>query len=79
MTRIDLPTGAQPPVDVFVNGVQQREGEDYELVPGAVVFRRTLVKEGKIGTWNPEPVLSYAGIARTYNDLAEQLLAFSHS
>ena len=37
------------------------------------------VKEGKIGTWNPEPVLSYAGIARTYNDLADQLLAFSHS
>ena len=37
------------------------------------------VKAGKIGTWNPEPVLSYAGIARTYNDLADQLLSFSHS
>ncbi len=37
------------------------------------------VKAGKVGTWNPEPVLSYAGIARTYNSLADQLLAFSHS
>lgn len=34
------------------------------------------VKAGRLGTWNPEPVLSYAGIARTYSALADQLGTF---
>ena len=51
MTRIEIPRGGGPPLDVYVNGVKQTEGDDYEVEPGAVVFRRRLVKEGKVGFW----------------------------
>ena len=51
MTRIELPQGAGPPLDVYLNGVRQGEGEDYRVEPGAVVFNRELVKEGKLGFW----------------------------
>jgi hypothetical protein len=50
--RVQLPPGVQPPIEVFVNGVAQREGEDYELSGGgALLFRRELVQEGKLGFW----------------------------
>ena len=53
-----------------------REDGTVLVRPGDVVANFVYVEDG---TWNPEPVLSYAGIARTYNTLADQLLAFSHS
>jgi len=43
--RMRLPRGAQPPVVVYVNGVQQVEGEDYLVRAGEVVFSRPIVKE----------------------------------
>jgi hypothetical protein len=43
--RVRLPRGAQPPVVVYVNGVQQVEGEDYLLRAGEVLFSRQIVKE----------------------------------
>ena len=43
--RARLPQGAQPPIVVYVNGVQQAEGADYELRSGEVVFSRPIVKE----------------------------------
>ena len=43
--RVRLPRGAQPPVVVYVNGVQQREGADYETRRGQIVFSRPIVKE----------------------------------
>ncbi len=43
--RVRLPRGAQPPVVVYVNGVQQVEGEDYLVRGGEVVFSRPIVKE----------------------------------
>ena len=46
---VPLPRGAEPPYRVFVNGVPQREGVDYTLDRGALVFRRHLEKEGKLG------------------------------
>jgi hypothetical protein len=50
--RVQLPTGVRPPIEVFVNGVPQQEGEDYELSGGgALLFRRELVQEGKLGFW----------------------------
>ena len=51
MTRIRIPRGGEPPLEVYLNGVRQSEGEDYAVEPGAVVFTRTLVKEGKLGFW----------------------------
>lgn len=51
--RVDLPDAVRPPFEVFVNGVLQREGDDYELAPDhdALLFTRELAQEGKLGFW----------------------------
>jgi hypothetical protein len=43
--RARLPAGAEPPIAVYVNGIQQAEGADYELQGGEIVFHRPIVKE----------------------------------
>jgi hypothetical protein len=51
-SRVPLPRGAEPPYRVFVNGVPQREGEDYEVVGGELHFVRRLEKEKLgLGRW----------------------------
>jgi hypothetical protein len=61
--RLKLPRGAEAPYTVFINGVQQREGVDYDLRAGEIVFRRQIVKE-KVGTgrW----LAMYLGLFGTY-------------
>ncbi len=49
--RVPLPPTVRPPFEVWINAVRQTEGEDYEVVPGALLFDRELVKEGKLGFW----------------------------
>ena len=43
--RVPLPDGAEPPIRVFVNGVAQQPGQDYEVVANYLVFDRPLEKE----------------------------------
>ena len=43
--RMKMPAGAQPPFVVFINGVEQSEGADYEVRAGEIVFKREIVKE----------------------------------
>jgi hypothetical protein len=43
--RVPLPEGAEPPFEVFVNGVPQQEGSDYQLGGHELVFDRPLEKE----------------------------------
>jgi hypothetical protein len=43
--RVRLPRGAERPIQVYVNGLEQREGEDYSIQGHEVVFKRSLVKE----------------------------------
>jgi hypothetical protein len=61
--RVKLPPGAEAPYTVFVNGVEQREGADYNLHAGEIVFTRQVVKE-KVGTgrW----LAMYLGLFGTY-------------
>ena len=61
--RVRLPAGARPPFVVYVNGVEQSEGRDYEVGEGEVVFSREIVKE-KVGTgrW----LAMYLGLFGTY-------------
>jgi hypothetical protein len=61
--RIKLPAGAEAPYTVFVNGIEQREGDDYNIRAGEIVFTRQLVKE-KVGTgrW----LAMYLGLFGTY-------------
>ncbi len=43
--RVALPAGAEQPILVFVNGQQQVEGDDYDVVGNEVVFTREIIKE----------------------------------
>ena len=52
MSRVKLPRGAEPPFRVFVNGIEQTEGEDYEVAEGELHFGRSLEKERLgLGRW----------------------------
>jgi hypothetical protein len=52
MSRVRLPRGAERPYRVFVNGVEQKEGDDYEVVDGELRFSRPLEKERLgLGRW----------------------------
>jgi hypothetical protein len=61
--RVRLPAGAEAPYTVFINGIEQREGADYEVRAGEIVFNREIVKE-KVGTgrW----LAMYLGLFGTY-------------
>jgi len=61
--RIGLPPGAEAPFTVFVNGIEQREGDDYEIRGSEIVFNREILKE-KVGTgrW----LAMYLGLFGTY-------------
>ncbi len=63
--RVPLPRGAEPPYEVWVNGVPQSEGEDYEIEGRELLFSRCLTKEGKLGFWRwLSMALSVAGTYR---------------
>ena len=47
--RVRLPRGAEPPIRVYLNGVEQARGTDYDIRHGEIVFKRSIVKEGKVG------------------------------
>ena len=49
---------------MFVNGVEQREGEDYRVEDGYLVFNRSLAQEGKLGFWRWTSI--FFGIAGSY-------------
>jgi hypothetical protein len=44
-TRVRLPGDVQRPFEVYVNGVEQREGVDFVVRDGALLFERELVHE----------------------------------
>ena len=47
---VRLPDGVRPPFHVYVNGVPQELGVDYEVSGGSLVFRRSLKKD-KVSGW----------------------------
>ena len=47
--KVRLPKGVRAPYTVFVNGVRQQEGTDYEVHRGVLEFSKPLAKEGKLG------------------------------
>jgi hypothetical protein len=50
-SAVRIPSGAEPPFDVFVNGVRQEPGRDYEIERNRLIFSKHLEKEGKLGFW----------------------------
>ena len=61
---MDLPPGAAGRFEVYVNGVLQREGVDFERRGTSLVFPRSLVREGRLGFWRWLSIV--LGIAGTY-------------
>ncbi|HXA53795.1 MAG TPA: hypothetical protein VNV37_02870 [Solirubrobacteraceae bacterium] len=47
---VKLPREVRPPYEVFLNGVPQRLGDDYQVRDGALVFERELRKD-RISGW----------------------------
>jgi hypothetical protein len=62
--RVPLPAAAQEPFEVFVNGVPQRRGTDYEVRGRELVFERPLAKEGRLGALRWLSI--FLGVAGTY-------------
>jgi hypothetical protein len=60
--RVRLPSGAEPPFTVFINGIEQSK-ETYRIEGGEIVFGRPIVKE-RVGTgrW----LAMYLGLFGTY-------------
>ena len=59
-----LPADVTRPFEVFVNGVAQAEGTDYEVMGGVLLFERELRTEGRLGVWRWASIL--AGVVGTY-------------
>jgi hypothetical protein len=50
-SRVRLPAGVREPFTVYVNGVRQELGRDYQVRDGRLVFSRELVKAQRLGFW----------------------------
>jgi hypothetical protein len=61
---VDLPPNATGAFEVYVNGVRQREGVDFERRGTSLVFPRSLAREGRLGFWRWLSIV--LGIAGTY-------------
>jgi hypothetical protein len=63
-SRVQLPAGVGDRYEVYVNGVRQEAGRDFDRIGDELVFRRELAQEGRLG---PVRWLSMLlGIAGTY-------------
>ena len=63
-SRVHLPHGVGDTYQVYVNGVPQEPGRDFDRVGDELVFRRELAQEGRLG---PIRWLSMLlGVAGTY-------------
>jgi hypothetical protein len=61
---VDLPPNATGAFEVYVNGVRQREGADFERRGTSLLFPRSLEREGRLGFWRWLSIV--LGIAGTY-------------
>jgi hypothetical protein len=62
--RVPLPAEAEPPYRVFINGVRQEQGRDYELRGRELLFDKPLAKEGRLGFWRWTSM--FIGLVGTY-------------
>ena len=63
-TRVELPAGVGDRYEVYVNGVKQEPGRDFDRIGNTLVFRRPLAQEGRLGVIRWLSML--LGIAGTY-------------
>lgn len=63
-TVVELPSNVDEPLEVYVNGIRQEPGLDYEVVDRMLVFPRPLPQEGRLGLMRWFSMV--LGIAGTY-------------
>ena len=63
-SRIELPEHVPPAFEVYLGGVRQVPGRDFEVVGRSLVFPRALAQEGRLGFWRWASM--WLGIAGTY-------------
>ena len=70
-SRIELPDHVPQAFEVYVSGVRQVPGRDFEIEGRSLVFPRPLEQEGRLGFWRW--LSMWLGIAGTYrkNDLVD--------
>ena len=62
--RVELPASVPDSFEVYVNGVRQDRGVDYEVDGRSLVFPRTIAQEGRLGFWRWASM--WLGVAGTY-------------
>ncbi|HEY2217839.1 MAG TPA: hypothetical protein VGH35_00725 [Gaiellaceae bacterium] len=75
-SRVDLPPHVRPPYEVFLNGVPQVAGTDYEVVGTTLLFPRALAREGELSFWRWLSML--LGIAGTYRKNEAVTVVYNH-
>jgi hypothetical protein len=63
-SQVELPGTVGDTFEVFVNGIPQQPGVDYEQVGRALLFNRELRQEGRLGFWRWLSL--FLGVAGTY-------------
>jgi hypothetical protein len=63
-SRIELPDHVPAAFEVYVSGVRQVPGRDFEVAGRSLVFPRALAQEGRLGFWRWASM--WLGIAGTY-------------
>jgi hypothetical protein len=73
---VALPDTVRAPFEVYVNGVLQVPGEDFDVAGRTLLFSRPLAREGKLGTMRWLSI--FFGIAGTYrkNDSVDVVYQF---
>ncbi len=63
-SRVALPDSVASPLEVYVNGVRQQRGRDFDVHGRELVFNRPLEQEGRLGfvRW----LSIFLGFAGTY-------------
>ena len=63
-SRVDLPPHVPDEFEVFVGGVRQTRGVDYEVEGRTLTFPRPIEQEGRLGFWRWAAM--WLGIAGSY-------------
>ena len=61
---MELPDAVTGNYEVFLNGVAQKLGQDFDQVGRTLVFRQQLAQEGRLGFWRWLSL--FLGVAGTY-------------
>lgn len=63
-TRVEVPAHVPDVFEVYVGGIRQTPGRDFDLVGRALYFPRPIAQEGKLPWWRWASM--WLGIAGTY-------------